>query len=155
MVEDCLQCDFNETLMLLIFPKRPFFGWLAELSIGHLHGLSHFCDAFPRWRCLLVKHLVHELLMAGGYSAMTFLELFSFFGGYSLALCFVLAAIDGFELNFADIFYSNQSIQIWGIQKDTHDLKGQLKKMKNGPGRRSSMFQRYLLELYSDCTSTK
>jgi hypothetical protein len=31
-------------------------------------------------------------------------------GGSSLALCFVGTTIDGFELKFVDIFYSNKSI---------------------------------------------
>jgi hypothetical protein len=92
--------------------------------------------------------------MASSYSITNFLELFSFCGGSSLALCFVWATIDSFELKFTDIFYSNKSIHIWGIQKDTFDLKGQLKKM-NDQGRCSAMFQRYLLELYGDGASTK
>ena len=92
--------------------------------------------------------------MAGGYSVTSFLELFSFCGGSSLALRFVRCDIDGFELKFADIFYSNETLQVWGIRKDTRDLKGQLKKM-NDPGRRSAMFQRYLLELHGDRASTK
>jgi hypothetical protein len=71
-----------------------------------------------------------------------------------LALCFVRCNIDGFELKFADIFYSNKMVQIWGIRKDTRNLKGQLKKM-NYPARRSAMFQRYLLEFYDDRASTK
>jgi hypothetical protein len=102
----------------------------------------------------VMKNPIQELLMAGGYSVTTFFELFSFHGSSSLSLCFVHCDIDSFKLKFADIFYSNKMVQIWGIRKDTHDLKGQLKKM-NGPARRSTMFQHYLLELYGDHTSTK
>jgi hypothetical protein len=69
------------------------------------------------------------LLIAGGYSVTSFLELFSFRGGSSLALRFVRCAINGFELKFGDVFYSNDSIHLWGIRKDTRNLKGQLKKM--------------------------
>jgi hypothetical protein len=81
----------------------------------------------------VVKNPIPELLMAGGYSVTTFLELFSFCGGSSLALCFDRCNIDGFELKFADIFYSNKTLQVWGIRKDTHYLKGLLKKLNN-PG---------------------
>jgi hypothetical protein len=75
-------------------------------------------------------------------------------GGSSLALSLVRAAINGLELKFANVFYSNECILIWGIRKDTRDLKGQLKKM-NDLGHCSAMFQRYLLELYGNRASTK
>jgi hypothetical protein len=58
-----------------------------------------------------------------GYSVTSFLKLFSFCGGLLLALCFVDCNIDGFELKFADILYSNKTVQIWGTRKDTRDLK--------------------------------
>jgi hypothetical protein len=92
--------------------------------------------------------------MVGGYSVSSFLNLFSFCGGSSVALRFDCCDIDGIELKFADIFYSNKTFQVWGTRIDTRDLKGQLKKMAD-PGRRSAMFQRYLLELHGDRASTK
>jgi hypothetical protein len=161
MVEDCLQCDNHETLLLLISPNHPSFqtGWLSRLSKVYTAfptSALQFQDGgvFFSVEVQVVKNPIRELLVAGGYNVTTFLELFSFRGGSSLALRFVRVDIDGIELKFADIFYSNESIQIWGIRKDTRDLKGQLKKM-NDPGRRSAMFQRYLLELYGDRASTK
>jgi hypothetical protein len=160
-VEDCLQCEINEPLVLFISPQHPSFqnGWLSRLATVY--------DAFPTSALQfheggiffsveveVVKNPMRELLVAGGYNVTSFLELFSFRGGSSLALRFLRVGIDGFELKFADIFYSLDLIQIWGIRKDTRDLKGQLKKMLD-PGRRSAMFQRYLSELYGDRASTK
>jgi hypothetical protein len=161
MVEDCLQCDVNNSLVLLISPNHPSFwtGWQNCLSaVYHAFPTSalyfHDGGVFFSVEVQVIKNPIQELLMTGGYSVTTFLELFSFCGGSALALCFVRAAINGFELKLSDIFYSNKSIHIWGIQKDTRNLKGQLKKMNN-PGQRSAMFQRYLLELYGNHASTK
>jgi hypothetical protein len=157
MVEDCLQCDVNESLLLLISPFGT--GWQNRLSaVCHTFPTSalHFHDngIFYFVQVQVIKNPIQELLMAGSYSVTTFLALFSFCGGSSLALCFIRATIDGLELKFANIFYSSQYIHIWGIQNDTRNLKGQLKKMNN-PGQRSTMFQRYLLQLYGDRASTK
>ncbi len=161
LVEDCLQCGVEEPLLLLVSPKHPSFAtsWKTQLSSIYdacPTSATHFQDGgvFFSVEVEVVKNPMRELLMAGGYSVTSFLELFSFRGGSSLALRFVRCDIDGFELKFADIFYSNETLQVWGIRKDTRDLKGQLKKM-NDPGRRSAMFQRYLLELHGDRASTK
>jgi hypothetical protein len=161
MVEDCLQCDVNESLLLLISPNHPSFGtgWQnCHSAVYHafLTLTLHFHDGgiFFSVEVQVIKNPIQELLMAGGYSVTTFLELFSFRGASSLAIRFVQAAIDGLELKFANFFYSNQYIHIWGIRKDTCNLTGQLKKM-NGPGQRSAMFQCYLLELYGDCAQYK
>jgi hypothetical protein len=161
MVEDCLQCDAEETLLLLISPQHPSFAscWKGRLSKIYAvcptsATVFHDGGVFFSVEVRVTKNPIRELLMAGGYSVTSFLELFSFRGGSSLALRFVRCDVDGFELKFADIFYSNETIHLWGTRKDTRDLKGQLKKM-NDPCRRSAMFQRYLLELYGDRASTK
>jgi hypothetical protein len=160
MVEDCLQCDVEEMLLLLISPQHPSFAscWQGRLSkIYDVCPTSatqfHDGGVFFSVEVRVVKNPILKLLMAGGYSITSFLKLFSFHGGSLLALCFVRCDIDGFELKFADI-YSNETIHLWGIRKDTRNLKGQLKKM-NDPGRRSAVFQRYLVELYGDRASTK
>ena len=161
MVEDCLQCDCNETLLLLISPNHPSFqsGWLRRLTtVYDVFPTSavqfHDAGVFFSVEVQVVNNPIRELLVAGGYNVTSFLELFSFRGGSSLSLRLVRVNLDGFELKFADIFYSLDLIQIWGIRKDTRDLKGQLKKIHH-PGRRSAMFEQYLLELYGDRASTK
>jgi hypothetical protein len=161
LVEDSLQCGVDEPLVLMVSPKHPSFAnfWKPRLSTIYdvcPTSATHLQDGgvFFSVEVEVVKNPMRELLMAGGYSVASFLDLFSFRGGSSLALRFVRCDIDGFELKFADIFYSNETVQLWGVRKDTRDLKGQLKKM-NDPARRSAMFQRYLLELYGDRASTK
>jgi hypothetical protein len=144
LVEDCLQSDINETIILLISPKHPSFwsGWQTRLSniyAAFSTSALHFQDGgvFISVEVQVVKNPIRELLSAGGYNVTTFLELFSFKGGSSLALRFVHANIDSIELKFADIFYNIKCLQMWGIHKDTYDLQGQLKKMHD-PGRRSA-----------------
>ena len=132
MVEDCPQCDVNKSLLLLILLKQPSFGpgWQSCLLAVHQAFPTSVLQfkyegVFFSVEVIVVKNPIRELLMAGCYSVTSFLELFSFCGGSSLALCFVWCNIDGFELKFADIFYSNDSIHLWVIHKDTRDLKGQ------------------------------
>ena len=126
MGEDCLQCNYNDILLLLILPQHPSFQTASALQL-HDGGVFFSVDV------QVVKNPIQELLVTGGYNMTAFLELFSFRGGSSLALRFVHVKINGFKLKFANIFYSHDSIQICGIQKDIHNLKGQLKKM-NDPG---------------------
>jgi hypothetical protein len=85
MVEDCLQCDTNESLLLLISLKYPSFatGWQSHLSAIYKAfptSALHFQDGgvFFSVKEQVVKNPIHKLLMAGGYSITTFLELFSF-----------------------------------------------------------------------------
>jgi hypothetical protein len=161
LVEDCMQCCVDEKLLLMISPKHPSFKtcWQAPLAL-----IYDVCPTtamnlqdggvFFSVEVKVVKNTIQELLIAGDSTVTTFIELFSFCGGSFLALRFVRCNIDGLELKFADIFYSNKTVQIWGTRKDTRDLKGHLKKM-NDPARCSAMFQRYLLELYGNRASTK
>jgi hypothetical protein len=57
--------------------------------------------------------------MAGSYSIMTFLELFSFCGGSSLAINLLCPGRNNHRWLwievFADLFYSNESIHISGV----------------------------------------
>jgi hypothetical protein len=81
MVEDCLQCDVNESRLLLISPKHPSFatGWQSHLSAIYKAFLLHFQDrgVFFSVEVQVVKNPIREFLMAGGYSITTFLKLFS------------------------------------------------------------------------------
>jgi hypothetical protein len=86
MVEDdCLQCDVNKSLLLLILPKHPSFG------TGWQSCLLAVYQAFPTYvlqfkdgvvffsvEVQVVENPICELLTAVGYSIMAFLELFSF-----------------------------------------------------------------------------
>jgi hypothetical protein len=161
MVEDCLQCDAEESLLLLISPQHPSVATCWQGRLSKIYDVCptsatqfHDGGVFFSVEVIVVKNPIRELLMAGGYSVTTFIKLFSFCGGSSLALCFVRCDIDGFELKFAYIFYLNDTKHLWGTCENTRDLKGQLKKM-NDPGCCSAMFQRYLLKLYGDHASTK
>jgi hypothetical protein len=79
--------------------------WLADSSLKHLCCLYptsalQFQDGgvFFSVKVQVVKNPICELLMAGSYNVMTFVELFLFQGGSSLALCFVRIENDGFKL---------------------------------------------------------
>jgi hypothetical protein len=126
LVEDCLQCGIDKPFLLMVSPKHPSFVtcWQAQLSSIYdvcPTSATHFQNGgvFFSVEVRVIKNPIRELLMAGGYSVTSFLELFSFHGGSSLALRFDHCDKDGFELKFADIFYSNKTLQVWGIRKDT------------------------------------
>jgi hypothetical protein len=73
MVEDCLQCDVDESLLLLILPKHPSFttGWQGHVSkIYNLHPTSvmQFQDGgvFFSVEVQVVKNPILELLLVNG-----------------------------------------------------------------------------------------
>ena len=58
-----------------------------------------------------------------------------------------------FELKSADVFFSCETIQVWGTTKTVRSFRKQLSKLKNELSR-ESYFTRYLAELHSDESQT-
>ncbi|WP_288993359.1 hypothetical protein, partial [uncultured Marinobacter sp.] len=136
IVEDFLFASIGERLLLLVATSHPSFAshWfrIYEVQAKGRKPLIFGDVLFFQIEAVVLKNVYRSNFTRGLYTQKEFGALFSSRGGAALGLSFPGCPRSfEFELKSADVFFSCESLQVWGTTKTVHSFRKQLSKLKN------------------------
>jgi hypothetical protein len=158
IVEDFLFASVGERLLLLVATSHPSFAshWfhIYEVQAKGRKPLIFGDVLFFQIEAEVLKNVYRSNFTGGLFTEKECGVLFLSRGGAAIGLSFPGCPRSfEFELKSADVFFSCESLHVWGTTKTVRSFRKQLSKLKNELSR-ESYFTRYLAELHGDESQT-